>query len=552
MAGLDIEFPYSGKYNYNNVLKSVLDGKITTYEIDCCVLRILKLIEKVNNTSNSYNVDFEQHHELAKEIAQKSIVLLKNDDNLLPFMDNERLLVIGALAKHPRYQGSGSSKIIPTKVVSVLDGLKAQKIQYDYIEGYDLSSKIVDYQLISKAVEACNNYKNVIVFIGHTEDFESEGYDRRHMRLPDAQYALIEELLKVRNDFAVVFSGGSPVELDNINKAKAIIAQYLTGQAADAVLDIIFGKVNPSGKLAETWPIKLEDTPSFENFTHDNNSSHYKETLFVGYRYYDTFDRFCAYPFGHGLSYTSFAFDNESIRINEKIGQISIKLTVKNTGNMDGAEVIQVYFGKPESAVIRPNKELKAFKKLFLKRGESKSIELTIPIKSLAFYNTAIKDWVVEGGEYFVFIGNSSKNIISRKSITISGEKFLLPAYIPLKKPVLNDEEFSLILGRSLNAKSVKRTRPYDINSTINDLSATFIGRILRKKLISFYKGNFQKEMLINEEAIQSLMEIPLRMLAMLSNGILTKEGALAIVDIANRKYFGGIKKLLKSNKKEK
>ena len=550
IAGLDIEFPYSGHYNFDCVIQAVLDGKITTYEIDCCVLRILKLIEKVNSAPKTHNYDIENHHQIAKEIAQNSIVLIKNDENLLPFSQNEKLLVIGALAKYPRYQGSGSSKIIPTKLVNVLDGLDTQNIKYDFVEGYDISGDIADYQLIAKAVSACQNYKNIAVFIGLTEDFESEGYDRRHMRLPEAQYALIDELLKVREDFAVIFSGGSPVELDNINKAKSLIIQYLTGQAADAVVDIIFGKVNPSGKLAETWPVKLEDSPSFDNFTYDNNSSHYKETLFVGYRYYDTFDCPCVYPFGYGLSYTSFAIDNISLKINERLGEITVKLTVKNTGYMDGAEVVQVYTGKSESAIVRPKKELKSFKKVFLKKDESKEIELSLPLKSLAFYNTIIKDWVIEGGEYLIFVGNSSKDILFTDSINIQGDKFLLPSYIPPKKPVLNDEEFSMMLGRPLNPKSVKRMRPFDLNSTIKDLSATLVGRLLKKKLKNFFKGSSQEEMLANEETINSLMELPLRMVAMLSNGVLSKKGALGIVDIANRKYFRGLKKLITSNRK--
>lgn len=551
LAGLDIEFPYSGQYNIECVMQAVFDGKITTHDIDTCVLRILKLIEKVKNAQKTHNYDVLKQHQTAKEIAQNSIVLLKNDNNLLPFDSNEKLLVIGALAKYSRYQGSGSSKIIPTKLTTFLDGLDARSIKYEFVEGYDIYNDIVDYQLIAKAVSASQNYKNVVVFIGLTEDYESEGYDRQHMRLPYAQYSLIDELLKVRNDFAVIYSGGAPVELDNINNAKSIITQYLTGQAADAAVDIVFGHVNPSGKLAETWPIKLEDNPSFENFTRDNNSSHYKETLFVGYRYYDTFGKPCAYPFGYGLSYTSFDFSNFKIQVDENSGKIIIKLTVKNTGNMDGAEVVQVYIGKPDSAIVRPKKELKGFKKVFLKKGESKEIEISIPVKDLAFYNTTSKSWVVEGGEYLVYIGNSSVDIKFSQHIKLIGDKFLLPSYIPPKKPILNDEEFSMVLGHNLVPKNIDRTRSFDLNSTVKDLDGTLIGRILKKKLIKQYTSTTKDEMLLNDYSIQSTLELPLRMLAMLSNGVLTKEGALGIIDIANKKYIRGLKKLFKSNKKK-
>ncbi|HEY8423612.1 MAG TPA: glycoside hydrolase family 3 C-terminal domain-containing protein [Clostridia bacterium] len=545
-AGLDIEFPYSGKYNFNSVLEAVISGEITPYEIDCCVLRILKLIEKVKSANKSILYDAEQRRNIAKEVAQNSIVLLKNDDNILPFDKNHKLLVIGALAKYPRYQGSGSSKINPYRLESFLDGLNNQKIDYEYLDGYDIKSDEINYDLIAKAVAACKDYKNIVVFAGLPEEYESEGYDRKHMRLPRSQYLLIDELLKVTADFAVVLSCGSPVELDNIINAKAILLQYLTGEAADASIDIIYGKVNPSGKLAETWPIKLEDNPSYQNFTRDNNAAHYKETLFVGHRFYDTFGKPVAFPFGYGLSYTTFELDNFKIKTDNE--NIYIHLTVKNTGEFDGAEVVQVYVGKPDSAVVRPKKELKAFKKAFLRIGESKEIKFEIPKQSLSFYNTMTKNWTLEGGEYVIYVGTSSTDIVFEHSIKIDGDKFPLPDYIPPKKPILNDDEFARLLGRSLTPRSVQRKRPYDLNSSLKDISKTLIGRILKKALAKELKSQHHN-MPAAQETYEAVFELPLRMLAMLSDGLVSKEMMQGIIDIANRKYFTGLKKIMKSRK---
>ncbi|NLC16398.1 MAG: glycosyl hydrolase [Clostridiales bacterium] len=545
-AGLDIEFPYSGQFNYECVLKAVLDGKVTTHQIDCCVLRILELISKVKSAQKTVKYNQEQRHQLAKKIAQNSIVLLKNDDNFLPFSQDQKLLVIGALAKYPRYQGSGSSKINPYKLESFLEGLDSQNISYEYLDGYNIDNDNVDYELISQAVSSCKNHKNIAVFIGLTEEYESEGYDRKHMRLPQSHYSLIDELLKVRSDFVIVLSGGSPMELDNIIDAKAIVLQYLAGEAADAGVDILYGKVNASGKLAETWPIKLEDNPSYPNFTEDNNASHYKETLFVGYRYYDTFDKDVRFPFGHGLSYTSFELNNIIVKTDDD--NIAVNLTIKNIGNFDGAEVVQVYIGMPQSRFIRPKKELKGFKKVFLKKGEAKDITILIPMRSLAFYNVSSKDWALEGGEYKVFVGVSSKDIAYEHDINIKGEEFVFSNYIPPKKPILSDEEFSKLLGRPLTPKSVKKQRPFDFNSTINDISRTVIGRILKRRLKKEFK-TLHRNMPGNDQTFESILRLPLRMLATLSERRLPKERMMGLIDMANKKYFKGLKKVIKSRK---
>ncbi|HEY8443469.1 MAG TPA: glycoside hydrolase family 3 C-terminal domain-containing protein [Clostridia bacterium] len=547
-AGLDIEFPYSGQYNIDRVFEAVSNGEITTTEIDKCVLRILEVISKAKSALKTVKYDAEQRHSIAKEVAQKSIVLLKNEDNILPFKQDEKLLVIGALAKHPRYQGSGSSKINPYNLVSFLDGIENQKISYEYLEGYDINSELVDYELISQAVRAAKNYNNIVVFIGLTEEYESEGYDRKHMRLPQAHYCLVDELLKVKSDFVVVLSGGAPVELDNIINAKGILLQYLTGEAADASIDIIYGKVNPSGKLAETWPIKLEDNPSYPNFTRDNNSAHYKETIFVGYRYYDTFDKKAMFPFGYGLSYTSFELKDFKLKTDND--NIIVNLTIKNIGDFDGAEVIQVYVGKPDSAVVRVKKELKAFKKAYLRKGEKSEVSLIIPKSSLAFYNTAEKRWTLESGEYKIFVGASSADIVFESAVKIEGEEFRLPEYFPPKKPILNDQEFSTLLGRPLTPKSVKRKRPFDFNCALKDMENTIIGRVLKKQLAKELKTDFNKP--ADRETFEATIELPVRMLAMLSEGALPKEMMEGLLNIANRKYFKGLAKVLKSRKRKK
>lgn len=548
-AGLDIEFPTSNGFNSNKIMQALISGQITPYEIDVCIRNILNLFYKVKNTQKTTYYNEEENHQLSREIAQNSIVLLKNEDKILPIDKNQKLLIIGALAKYPRFQGGGSSKINPNRIVSIINGLDNCKANYEYLDGYDINSDIIDFHMINAAVQAAKIHKNVLVFIGLTDAFESEAYDRTHMKMPESHYALIEELLKVNPNIIVAIVGGSPIELDVILKAKAIIYQYLTGQAGDAVLDIIWGNVNPSGKLAETIPFKLEHNPSYNNFTTDNNSVHYKETLFVGYRYYDTFEQSVAFAFGHGLSYTDFSLNLIDLKYNEASQKINVKLKLTNIGSRAGAEVIQLYVGKNDSAVIRPKKELKAFKKVFLKAGKSQEVEAEIDVKSLSYYNTVEKKWTLEGGNYEIYIGNSSQNIIIQKEINIKGDYSILPKYIPPKKPVLNDEEFSLLLNRPLIPKSKKHIRPFNLDSTINAMSITLIGKIVKKKIKKQYKQHLNNQMPDNERFVQSIFELPLRMLSMLSDGVLTMPKMLAIIDIANKKFFRGIWRYLHSNK---
>ncbi|MCD8094925.1 MAG: glycoside hydrolase family 3 C-terminal domain-containing protein [Ruminococcus sp.] len=409
-AGLDLEMPSSMGKNDKYIVKAVNSGELDENELDKCVRKILELIQKSVQSKTEMTWDKERHHALAEKLSLRSAVLLKNDDKLLPLDKSAKIAFIGAFAEQPRYQGGGSSHINSFKTVSALEAVEGNE-NITYARGFNLEKDESDLVLEEEAVKAAKNADCVVIFAGLPEAFESEGYDRTHMCLPSYQLELIDKLCEVNENIAVVLHNGSPVELPFDDKVKAILEMYLGGQAVgSAEVKLLFGEENPSGKLAETFPEKLEDNPSYLNFPGDDNTVRYAEGIFVGYRYYEKKKIAVCYAFGHGLSYTDFEYSDMKVSDYEisETDTVTVQVTVTNTGSRDGAEVVQLYIAPKQASVMRPIKELKGFERVYLKAGESRRIVFRLDKSAFAYYSEKIHDFYSESGEYTISLSSSS------------------------------------------------------------------------------------------------------------------------------------------------
>ncbi len=436
-AGLDLEMPSSHGVNDAKIVESVKNGTLDEALVDKAARNVLELVNKTEHISAGNETwDKENQHQLARKIASECAILLKNDNSLLPLDNSKKIAFIGDFAQAPRYQGGGSSHINSFKVTSAIDAVK-EFCEVEFAKGYDSSTDKVDEELIAEAVECAERNEIVIIFAGLTDIYESEGYDRKHMRMPDNQLVLIDRICELCNNVAVVLHNGSPVEMPFESKVKSILEMYLGGQAVGgATCDILFGKVNPSGKLAETFPVKLSDNPSYLSFPGEQDDVQYREGIFVGYRYYDHKELKPLFPFGHGLSYTTFEYSDlklSSSAINAD-DELTVSVVVKNTGKVDGKEVIQLYVSDKESSVIRPVRELKGFEKVSLKAGESKKVMFKLNRRAFAFYSEAAHDWIVEEGDFIISVGSSSRDIRLSDEVFVSSDD-IIPVKFTVNSP---------------------------------------------------------------------------------------------------------------------
>ena len=425
-AGLELEMPSSNGLGDQKIVDAVISGKLPVETLDKAVERLLNIIFKaVENKKENAAYNQAAHHQLAREVARESMVLLKNENRMLPLKKEGTIAVIGEFASSPRYQGGGSSHINPTKLENIFEEIEksaGETANVVFAQGYKLDSDEHDKQLIEEAKQAASSANVAILFVGLPDRYESEGYDREHLRIPDNHQKLIEEVAKVQQNVIVVLSNGAPVEMPWLQHVKGLLEGYLGGQAlGGAIADLLFGDVNPSGKLAETFPMDLCHNPSYVNFPGEGDKVEYKEGLFVGYRYYDTNHIEPLFPFGFGLSYTTFEYSNllinkKEIKDNETV---EVSVSVKNTGELPGQEIVQLYVKDVASSVIRPEKELKGFEKVELRPGEEKTITFTLEKRAFAYYNVDLADWHVESGEFDILIGKSSKEIVLTETIHV-------------------------------------------------------------------------------------------------------------------------------------
>ena len=464
--GLDLEMPTKNQFRDEEVINAIKNGVLDEKIIDDALRRVLTVIFRTYESRKDIGpYDKENHHQLAREIASESMVLLKNENNILP-LDLEKIkkiAILGDFALNPRYQGAGSSQITLTKLDIPFDCIKSEigdKIELVYSQGYN--SDNIDDGLIQEAVSVSKESDVAIIFAGLPPSYETEGKDREHMDMPPSHNKLINEVCNVQKNTIVILSNGSSITMPWINHPSAVIEAWLTGQAfGSSIVDILTGEINPSGKLSETFPIKLEDNPSFTNFG-DRNVL-YGEGVFVGYRYYEKRKIKPLFPFGYGLSYTTFEYTNMSISkdtITNKM-DLDVYITVKNTGLRKGKEIIQVYVRDIHSRIIRPIKELKAFKKIRLNVGEEKRIQFTLKERDFAYWDPKYKTWIVESGEFEILVGSSSEDIRLSKIISMESDQQL---NIPLTRYSLLKEIFAHPDGKNLFEQMIKESTHSDTN----------------------------------------------------------------------------------------
>lgn len=556
-AGSDLEMP-SCKYGADDIVKAVNAGELDIKYVDECVARILTLIEQTTQGEKGKPFDAEAHHALAEKCAEESIVLLKNN-GILPLAEKSKISVIGDFAETPRYQGAGSSIVNPTKLDTILNNVKEYPFEYaGYAKGFDRYGKKKN-GLIKKAVKLAQQSDIVVLCLGLDEVSEAEGLDREHIKIPQNQIDLYKKIREVGNKLVLVLSNGSSIETDWCDDADAIVYACLSGQAgAKAVLDVICGKVNPSGKLAETFPVKYEDCSSATHFPGKEMTVEYREGLFVGYRYFDTANVPVAYPFGFGLSYTTYEYSD----IVADENGVTFKIT--NTGKVDGAEIAQLYVGKKDGKVFRPAKELKGFKKVFVKAGESATVSIAFDDKTFRYFNVKTNKWEVEDGEYQLYIGASSQDIRLEATVTRAGttdvipyEKDKLPAYFSGKVANVSDEEFTLLLGREIPKSGYnfykKKRMVITENCTVADLrySKRWVGRAFAGVIsfaISFLKKTGHRS--TANTLVMGVTHQPVRGLAKF--GGMSRRQMEALLLMFNGHVFKGIGRFFSKEKTKK
>lgn len=529
LAGNELEMPGGRGNGKEEIIQAVKEGKVSEEYLNEIVDGILNIAFKCKVIEHNYNK--EEHHEIAMKLAQESIVLLKNENNILP-INKRKIALIGDMAKNPRYQGAGSSTINPYKVENAYDCFIQNGIEVDYAKGYNRIETDEDKELINQAVEVAKNKDVVILFLGLTENYESEGMDRTNLEIPKNQIKLIESIYSVNQNIIVVLSNGAPITMEWKDKAKAIITGYLGGESgAKAMVNCILGKVNPSGKLAETYPIKLEDTPCFNNFPGTEVSVEYKEAIYVGYRYYDKNNIKVLYPFGYGLSYTTFEYSN----LNVKNNIVSFK--IKNTGKVKGKEIAQVYVSQCNPTIFKPLKELKGFAKVELEPDEEKEVNITLDDSTFQYYNVQNKKWEIESGEYKILVGKSCESIELECKIHIDSKDEKPEADFPEvyrngKIQNVTDEDFEKLLGQKIPDRYIKLEDISEEN-TLEQIKNTKVGKVIYENQIQKMNKLLQEQNVNKATKVMMDMQKPLKKFYEKKSSKYTKEMVDELINIA-------------------
>lgn len=556
-AGVDLEMPGGVSFFDQTVLEAVRNGELSEDYVDECVERLLEVVfESHGKLADDCAYDVQAHHKLASRVAAQSAVLLKNANNILPLPKDKRIAVIGSLAEHPRYQGAGSSFINPTILTNALDGLKAHKVDYSYYPGYELKRE-QNTDLFNKAVEGAKNCEIALVFVGLTEDLESEGFDKKDMEISQVHNDLVEAVAAVNSNTIVVLAGGAPINMPWLSNVKAVLNTYLGGQAGGlAVADLLFGAANPSGKLAETYPIVYENVPSADIYEEGGKQAQYQEGIYVGYRYYDTVNVDVAFPFGFGLSYTNFEYSN--LKLSKKTfkagEELIVKTTIRNIGKVEGAEIVQLYVKDLSKVIYRPEKELKDFGKIFLKPGEQKQIAFTLNARSFAVYDPEKMDWIVPGGDYVLCVAASSRDIRLQETVRVRGvkvekeEKSIPHWYFePVGKPTQSD--FEKLLGHKIESAKEPQKGDYTLDCSLLEMKNSFVIRQVIKYVERTVGEKFGGMDYSNPNfimAVNMAIEIPLKRLVIMSEGEMPANVAQGLVHMANGHLWLGLRSILK------
>ncbi len=557
IAGLDLEMPGDIAHNRQAIVDAVREGRLSEETLDIAVRRVLRLVCTVLQNKKDENVPpFEENSTLACRIATESAVLLKNQDGTLPLAPDGEYLVVGELFEKMRYQGAGSSLLNPWKLITPRDAFVSEGIRFHYEKGYEAACFTPDDRLEALALEKAKAATTVLFFGGLTEDAESEGFDRAHMLLPENQRRLLGKLIAAGKTVVVVLYGGSPVELHEAEGAAAILHMYLPGQEGGrATASLLFGKVSPSGRLSETWPLLYSDVPFHEEFTKTTNDI-YKESVFVGYRYYTTYDIPVRYPFGYGLSYTSFGY--RDFTVIDEGDCLAARVFVKNTGATAGQETVQLYADPPQSAFLKPTRALVAFVKVSLAPGEEREVTLRIPKADLEVYTE--NGWVLEAGDYTLHVAKDVETPILSAVLALDGVSLSSPdavrAAYKTKDALLSmtDEDYARVFGREILPQ--RTVRPYDLNTPMRDyktaggrflLGAIRLGCRFARFVISLAKDSDEKQTKLKnmDFAAAAILTMSLRSMSYASEGALSHRRAEGLLSIANNRPLRGLWRLI-------
>ncbi len=564
VAGNELEMPANNGETDIEIVNAIKDHKIDESVLDESVDRLLTLHDttfKPFEGGKKYKIDIQAHHEITKEAARESIVLLKNENNALPLNSTEKVAIIGDFAKNPRYQGAGSSIVNPTKLDNTLELIKDFNINYvGYEQGFNRYGK-EKKTLFEKAIGLARNVDTVILYMGLDEVTEAEGLDRDNIKIHKNQVSLLKAIKELGKKVIVILSEGSVVELDFEKYADAILFNCLNGQAGSgATLEILTGEVNPSGRLSETYPLTYGDTPTEKYFPAHDFNSFYKDAIYVGYRYFDKLNKKVRYPFGYGLSYTTFEYSD--LEITPK----GVKFKLTNTGKVKGKEVPQLYIGLNNSKVFRAKKELKGFTKVELNPGETKEITLNFDEYSFRFFNVKDNKFEIEKGIYSIYVGSNVEDIKLTGELDVDGvvvnddiyDQTKLSKYYSGEISNVSDEEFEALLGRKLptsNVKFVKKNRILvDYNTSVIELKFAkgWTGRLFSGAIrfaIKFLKcfGSKDKANVL----IMGVINQPMRSISRMTNGAITMGQLDGLILMFNGHFFKGLKKFIKEGSKK-
>lgn len=555
IAGNHLEMPYSGGMTDVEVVEAVKAGIIPERLVDERVDKLLRLIfrsvGRVSNATERHaeSATYDTHHQKAVEFAKQSMVLLKNDENILPLKKNARVAVIGDFAKTPRYQGAGSSLIEPTQLDNAFDALSHRELSIvGYSQGFKRFGGKND-SLVNEALELAKHAEIVLLFLGLDEGSEAEGVDRTDMNLRSEQIHLVEQIRAVNEKIVVILSGGSPVELPFASEVKAILHGYLGGQGGgEAIASLLAGETSPSGKLAETYPLVYQDVPSHKYYPGKEKTSEHRESIYIGYRYFDTARKEVRYPFGHGLSYTTFKYSDLKVS-----GNI-VTFRVKNTGTIAGAEIAQVYVSKIGSGVFRAVQELKGFQKQHIEAGESKTFQIELDEHAFAFYHVKEQRWIVEAGEYEIRVGASSRDIRLATQIAVKGEAFENPyagqnieAYLSGAVHDCSSADFANLYGKPLPNPFWDRSADLNMNDTVaQSRYKGGMGRLLNGILDTVRKYYFWREQPINANNVYFVQNLRFNQVVRFAMGKVSKRAIENLLVLINQGLFKGVMSLIK------
>jgi beta-glucosidase len=561
-AGLDLEMPGVVPSRDARIVQAVEDGRLPVEVLDRAVARVLTLIGKAAiRQTEADDYDRDAHHDLARRAAGEGAVLLKNEEGILPLAPGQRVALIGAFAKHPRYQGGGSSGVTPNRMDAAYDAI-AQRVgapgDLNYAPGYDPDGDVEDPALIEQAQRVAQDADVAVVVIGLPDIYETEGVDRRHLALPAQHDALVEAVARVNPNVVVVLMNGAPVEMAWRGRARAILEAYLGGQAGGSALaEVLYGEVNPSGRLAETFPLRLEDHPAHAFFPGGPRTVAYRESIYVGYRYYDTAEKAVLFPFGHGLSYTTFS--HADLRLSaaqiQEMEELDVTVTITNTGARAGQEVAQLYVRDVASTVFRPTQELKGFAKVRLEPGESRDVTFTLNRRAFAAWDTELDDWHVETGAFEIRVGASSRDIRAAATVEVMAttsrhpevdqRERLAEYYDPAGHATFNGDAFAALYGRPLPPNRPERRGEYTLNTPLADmrgLGAALLRAIIWRQARDAFAGDEESPMARQAEVF--LKEMPLRTMLLSAGGAITLETLDGLLAIANGRIIRGLRTL--------